>query len=644
MRDLRIIFLFVWMLSLGSAYASLDSLKQALATARDRDQIVLLQEISYQSLFLQPDSAYHYALRSLQLAEQARDDSLVAESQMMIGFTFLVQGNNDAAADQFQIAAELHQQRRDEVRVAAALSNLASAYQKAGQLEASLAATLRALDLFQQHGDTLRYASLLGNAGSLANNLRRLEDAKAYIRESRRLLIDLGQIRMVGNTHNQLGLVLVDQDSLAAAKAEFLSALQQYELVDDPWNRTTSYNSLGYLYQLAETLDSARHYYQLAYDLASDLENAPKQMLFAANIAECYLYDGNDAAASRWMDTATRHRDSGVGELSPLETYYHIAATEAIFRRDLPAAYHYMRLADHYRDSLLNNESQRALAEMEVRFETAKKDQELAEQALELAESERREAQYRLWGGLGLIALLAGIAVWRYRSRLQQEKVIQAERLHQQQLRLQSTVQTQEEERARLSRDLHDGIGQLLSSIRMKFGAFPQAKDNPEYRAALVLLDDACREVRAIAHTMMPRSLEEVGLSGAIEEMLENTLSGTALRYTWDQVGSGSRLPQQAEVNLYRMVQELVQNVLKHAQATEVSVQMIRRSDRLMLLVEDDGIGLPEEATTDGHGMANLRTRAEAIGAEVSIQPGPRGGTMASIRYKLSASGANSAE
>ncbi|MDP5172591.1 MAG: histidine kinase [Bacteroidia bacterium] len=618
----------------GTAVAQLDSLKQLSRATKGEKRVEILQEIAYQSLFSEPDSAFSYAQSSLEEATALHLDSLEAEAYIMLGFSHFVKGENEQAESAYQQAANLHQARGDFSRQAAALSNLASTFNRAGRLEAALKVTLESLQLFEQQGDSLRFGLLLGNAGNLYQGLRQLEEAKIFIRHSAQVLGRLGQTKFVGNTHNMLGSVLFDQDSLPQARDYFLKALALYKIEDDMMNRSGAYNNLGALYQADETLDSALYFFQKAFDLSSELESAPKMLLNAANIAEIHLYFNDRKLATFWINRATAYA-AQTHELQPLAAYYRVLAIFQGLGGDLMKSFASHRLSERYRDSIMNLEKERAITDFQVKYETEKKDRELAESAL-LLEKKEKESQQLILGGLALLLSISAIAafLW-YRNRLEQREAIHQERLIQQEIRLETTIQTQEEERSRLARDLHDGIGQLLSATRLNFGVFADKIPDPNYGKSLLMLDEACKEVREVAHLIMPRSLEEEGIIVSIEEMLAKTLGNTTITYQIDKVGQLERLAKKYEINIYRIAQELIQNILKHAMASEVHVQLIRRPDRFLLIVEDNGKGMGPQQSKDGIGMINIMNRAKTIDATFYIENGPESGTIATLRIPL---------
>lgn len=630
---IRPLLLFLTLAPLGLS-SQIDSLKGELVRKTGEEKIGLLQEIAFQLLFTSPDSAFPYATQSLTLAQEAGYDSLLAEAYMIQGFAHFVAGANETALKGYQQAADIHHDRGDLQREASALSNLAATYNQLGRLEKALEVTLLALDRLSQGDNQERYGLVLGNAGMLFLQLRQVEEAKEYVRKGREVLSEVGSTRFLGNITNMLGSLLSDQDSLELAKHYFFEAMRLYELEDDPLNRSSLYNNLGYYYKAVENLDSAMYFYQKAYELSVELNNSAKKLKNASSIAEVLLYSGNLSQASDWL-TLAEDQVSSTSERGPLSDYYQILSRYQGLNGDFYESFRSARISGKYRDSLMNEERERAIAELEIKFETEKNERELAEANLRLQVQEQERERLILGGLILLVLMVVGILLWVYKSRLEKREAIHHERLRQQEIRLEATIETQEEERSRLARDLHDGIGQLLSATRLNFGAFEGEVKNENFQKALHMLDEACREVREVAHVIMPRSLEAEGLAAAIQEMLEKSLRNTPISFQFEVVGQIERLHKKLEINLYRIVQELIQNILKHSSATEVHLQLIRRPDKLLLIVEDNGSGLQKSAKTDGIGLVNIHTRTNAINGYFHIENGPDAGMIATLRLPL---------
>ncbi|MEL7163689.1 MAG: ATP-binding protein, partial [Bacteroidota bacterium] len=253
------------------------------------------------------------------------------------------------------------------------------------------------------------------------------------------------------------------------------------------------------------------------------------------------------------------------------------------------------------------------LNELETRYQSKLKDQEIAATSREL-ERERtaRHRQLLTFLGLGL-AVLAALALYANRLRLRrrlerQDKLIlehQVADLRQQKDidTLHAMVQGQENERRRIARDLHDGISGLLAAAKIHFA--PAAGRGPE------LLDQAAEDVRRIAHDLMPGALEKLGLVDATEEFIADQASATGPKVHFRVLGDPYRLGEARETSLFRVLQELVRNALKHAGATEISCTLRYRKDAVEATVRDDGRGFPENDHQSGMGLRSVAARVK---------------------------------
>jgi len=197
-------------------------------------------------------------------------------------------------------------------------------------------------------------------------------------------------------------------------------------------------------------------------------------------------------------------------------------------------------------------------------------------------------------------------------------------RLRQQQEVLSAILSTQEEERRRIAEGLHNGVGQLLYGTRLHLDTLPPTE---AVRASRQLLNEAIQATRSISFELTPSILEDFGLEVALRELVDRIPSRLAVDLNLH--GLAEPLPGLLTTAIYRIVQELLSNVMKHAQAQEVFVQIAREDDQLYLSVEDDGVGFDAqaEATRGGIGLAGIRTRVGLLGGTVSINSRPGRGT-----------------
>ena len=220
--------------------------------------------------------------------------------------------------------------------------------------------------------------------------------------------------------------------------------------------------------------------------------------------------------------------------------------------------------------------------------------------------------------------LLLGVLYFRRRFNRQKIKQLEQEK---QLISAQSALDGETAERSRLARDLHDGLGGMLSVVKlnlkdMKHFAIMDGADVEHFGKALDMLDQSIGELRRVAHHIMPESLMRYGLKVSLEDFCR-AIPGANFQY----LGEDPRLDSRLEVLIYRCAYELVNNAVKHAQATVINVQLMIDSGIISLTVHDDGIGFDPQTVTLGIGLANIRTRIALYNGKMTIHTAPNEGT-----------------
>jgi signal transduction histidine kinase len=202
---------------------------------------------------------------------------------------------------------------------------------------------------------------------------------------------------------------------------------------------------------------------------------------------------------------------------------------------------------------------------------------------------------------------------------------------------MKALMQAQDSERKRIASDLHDSLGSLLSSVRLRFNGlqheFFQKVPEKEQRFSdsLKLLDEAIEELRQISHNMVPVSLSRFGLPSALQSFVAQVTTSGQLDVDLQILGLEGRLAEEMEVRVYRICQELVQNVIKHARATTVRIQIILHKDSLNLMVEDNGVGLNKESMTRGFGFGTIQSNVDLFKGTLEIESQPGKGCLVLI-------------
>jgi signal transduction histidine kinase len=257
----------------------------------------------------------------------------------------------------------------------------------------------------------------------------------------------------------------------------------------------------------------------------------------------------------------------------------------------------------------------------------------------------------------GVLSILLGIVVavlatW-YVGRLQREIERQREVDVQNRRDLERLsarlVSAQEEERRVIARELHDEVGQALTAIKMELGVAQRgvhadSREGGSIAEARSIAEAALQSVRDMSQLLHPSMLDDFGLPETLQTYLRGFSKRTGVRAQITTERMDERLPADVEVGLYRIVQEALTNVLKHANATTCTVRLVRRDDHVHLTVDDDGTGIesvvdPAGPARRGLGIIGMRERAASLAGTFNIQNRPEGGTHISVRLPLSAPG-----
>ncbi|MFZ4771259.1 MAG: sensor histidine kinase, partial [Ferruginibacter sp.] len=199
----------------------------------------------------------------------------------------------------------------------------------------------------------------------------------------------------------------------------------------------------------------------------------------------------------------------------------------------------------------------------------------------------------------------------------------------------------QETERTRIAKDLHDGFGGLFSTIKMYFSTLqyeqPILKDDPLFIKSYELVNSASEEVRRIAHNMMPEVLIKMGLLQAVQELCNSISAGKLLQTKLQTYGMEKRLNASTEVMLFRILQELLNNIIKHAKASEAIIQFNKDGNRLSIIVEDNGHGfnLQETDNKTKAGLASVQSRVSYLNGKLSIDSQKETGTTIMMDFLL---------
>jgi signal transduction histidine kinase len=524
--------------------------------------------------------------------------------------------------------------------------NAADIFIDKGWYPEALECVFKVLEITQKNGDTLQMVESLSSMGFLHTSIQNYVEALYWQRKALEMLGDSEQ-------HTRRGLILgrigINYDELG----KYDSALYYNNLAIDYFRKAGDDVYVAqWLSNMANTCLKMNNFAKAEPLLMEALRLNPsddrKPNIFN-NLAKVYIETERFPLARKALDSAFDYVSGFQKKELLSEAWYRTYELDKATGKIENALEAYIKFSV-IRDSMLNETKTGQLAQMFARYETESKERALL---VEKAENERIvkekiEAEHSasrtriwLWGVLLCLVILAHVGLIIYlrmkrKALNDKNQAIIKEKEH----GLAAIFQAQENERKKIAKDLHDGVGRQISAISMNFQAFTRkiAKDIPdlgkETEKIKSLIFDTSEEIRSISHQMMPRALTQLGLVDAMEDTIEISFKNSRIQVEFSIRGMGERLSQEIETGIYRIAQELISNVIKHSGASIVIIELSRINNVVMLTVKDDGIGI-KQADNRGIGITNITSRVNALNGSFTIEALPGKGTLATVKISL---------
>lgn len=512
--------------------------------------------------------------------------------------------------------------------------------------ELALGYQLQALKIFEENEAFGFMATACNDLGILYKNLASYDKANEYYKRAYYLAIKTNNINGQAMLLNNIGTIFDAQEELDSALV-YYSKAYAFSLHNNLLRaQAVSLSNLGEIYTKSNKFEKAAEFFSKALVVDKKTEDAYGQVYSHLNL-------GNAFTDLRKPELARPHMDSAmtlakVLKAKDLQKNIHEALARSYeLEGDFKAALANYKDFRNLSDSIYNEAKLRQFQELEVQFETEKKEREIAQLNEERAASELAISNQKNWIlslVSGLILVLGGGGFFIYQRRKRAQADLAEQELKFRKDLLDSTVLAEENERQRIAKDLHDGLVQSLAALKLGIQnvmnkAGIEGDKRQLFDGHIEQIDQAATEARSISHQMMPRALMESGLVIAMDDMLQKTLGQSEMKFNFEHFGIGEeRFKQSIEIGLYRITQELVNNILKHSKAQSCYIQLYKTKTHLILHVEDDGQGFKfeEKQKRSGIGLSNIFSRVSSVNGEVNYEGGQPHGTVANVRVPLS--------
>ena len=641
-KKITCFFLSFILLSVGGYAGQIDTLERQLQTAKDTNRVKILCDLCWEYRFVSANKALEYGNEALALAQELKYTKGIAQSYNDMGIIFIDQGNYQKAIEWFNKSLAIRTELQDSAGMAALYNKIGIVYQKKGQLKKALENQIEALKIYENLGSDLWIGYSLNNMAIIHQNLGNLDKALQYHQKALTYRIKMGDVYGEAGSYGNMANVYVKLHDTSLAIQYYDKALTIFRKIDDKESISAMLNNLGNIYIARGKESNALTLLEESLKIRENLGDKKGIASTLLRMGEAYTSMGSYKKASQALYRARRlAREIDVVE-EEMVSYLNLAKMYAL-QHQLDSAFKNMSLYIATKDSVYNQRLEEQIIDVQTRYETEKMEQDMNLLKSEKELTELRLKQKRMQNLLLILAIITivGAAIFSfYRRKLKQKAAMDAAKIRYNEQKIRAVIESQEEEQRRIARELHDGVGQKLAGLKLNWSSLISGTEIkkvwPDYNNLTLLIDETAQEVRTISHQMLPKELEQFGLIPSIESLLEINFKNTGTNTSFSHMGVEERLPYTVELTIYRILQELVSNILKHAHASSIKVELLKRRDRILLIVEDDGIGMNlEKMKNGGIGVMNIESRVESVQGRVTFESEQEKGTFVTVNIPL---------
>jgi two-component system NarL family sensor kinase len=632
-----------------------DSLRNLIGSLHD-DSLTILLRNKLILVLMPADSieAKQLLNKNRLLSEQKKSSYLEGDYYLTAGIFYDKRAEYEQAMNNLTTALHLFNKTNSKPWTTASAKTqivLGSIYHQQGDFATALGMYLPAEEITTRNNEYSSLREVLSKIGDCYLKLNQFDTAGIYARKNLMIVENLNNPYDKAAVYIDYGNWLNETNKYEEGLKYYDKAGQLLEKANDQGLYHTYYYNYGFLLSRKGKYAESLGYYEKAYNAALNSGVIFDQIdaRYKTGLMNYYLknYEVSSVILKEALSKAsiiksTILRRDILDVLSCLEND----------RKNYHQAFDYLNKYIDAANDVSSEEARKQMNFVNAKYKARERTFEIekleTEKEVEDATIRQRNATVFALSVILLISLIAVFSIYRNfkktREISRQKARIQEQRIHEleqerQIIALNSTLQGEETERSRLARDLHDGLGGLLSGLKltlmnMKGNAIITQEALDLYDHALGLLDTSIKELRHVAHNLMPETLFRFGLRQTLSDFCEG-VSNTGLKVSFVFYGVERRYDEKLEIATYRIVQELVNNAMKHSEASEIAVQLISDEDRLSISVQDNGKGIDIHSTSQssGKGLANIRSRVASFGGHFDLTSEHGKGTEATIEF-----------
>jgi two-component system NarL family sensor kinase len=645
MRKLLMIMLLCIPVFALAQNQTVDSLKKILAVAKaDTLKADLYYQIALEQQRMDPVQSQKMIDQSLAISQKIKYQKGLANVYAFMSVQSSFKGEFDSMRVYSEKCLKIAEKNNLPLIVAKAHNGLGIYYWQTGNYSEAIKNHLAALSIREKLKDSSGISASLGNLALVYFDNQNSKEAERYGllglelgKKIKRSTIVISCLQLLANVYGQDGkfdkALNMDAEALVICKKE-----------NDTRGLSQVYSNMANCYAAMKQYDKALQYQQEVLKIDRFFNDKKQISDTYMNISGIYSEKKDYKTALDWMKKGlvlSQESKYKQGEKLGWGSLSNIYEQLGDYRNALQAHQKYQSISVE----MINENSNKQIALMQTRFDTEKKEQKITllnkENTIQRLSISKQQTTIAIIVGLLLVSVLVAGLVYN-RNKLKQKALLQVEMLRHQDMMTKAVIDAEEHERKRIGADLHDGVGQLFSAVKMNLnGLFERIsleREEDKFLAenTLALVDESCKEVRVISHQMMPNMLLRSGITSDLKSFIEK-IDADSLKIRLETTGFKDRLESNVETMLYRIIQETINNVIKHAQATQLDIILKRDAREITAVIKDNGVGFDTEkaGTFEGIGLKNILTRIEYLRGTIEYNSAPGKGTTVTVNVPV---------
>ena len=615
-------------LALAKAYRVLDIIDTAnyyveqVIANKKTDTKTKLEAYIEQATILKHQTYFFQAISKLNIADSlnkiVKDDNLEIIILQKTGSMYLDLSDYDNGIKYQFRALELAHKVGNLSEEASIYNNLANVYTEIGEIDKALEQLEKAKKIFLQLEDYVNYAGVLQNIGINYAYAGDLEKSLSTFQESKEEWEKLGIAGGIADSYSALANLYIMMEDYEKSLEFHKKALPIYEEIKSEYGVSNTFFNIGVIYSETKKFKQAIPYFKKSIEKSKDRNSTYLLMRGYEYLAYSYEDDGNPVLA-----------------LANYKKYVSL------------------------KDSIINEEKSKAIAELEEKYKAQQKEIKIAQLETQKAINEASIAKKTFQRNMVISLLIAAVILlflmarnYRLKQRALVEVARKNDEVHKQQVNrliydqelrvVNAMVSGQEKERKRIAQDLHDGLGSLLSTIKLHFSAVTEDISNlssnhkKNLETAQGLMDHAVGEVRRISHNMISGDFMKYGLIATVKSLIKTINKTKSISVNLKVIGEPRRFSSSAEIGIYRVIQEILSNALKHAKAKEVDLFIEFGKETLKVYAQDNGTGFNTSQEFSGLGLKGVKNRIKSLDGKLEINSNQGNGTRINFEIPLS--------